>query len=74
MKVSVENKEVVIRIPSDILTFEYIQNLIDRFELEELVKDVKMSEKEAWELSENLKKQWWKKEGNKLIKGKNITS
>ncbi len=49
MKLSVENKEVVIRIPSDILPFDYIQDLIDRFELEELVKDVKMSEKEAWE-------------------------
>jgi len=74
MKVSMENKEVVIRIPSDILSFDYIQDIIDRFELEELVKDVKMSEEEAWELSENLKKQWWGKEGNKLIKDKNITS
>ncbi len=73
MKLSVENKEVVIRIPSDILPFNYIQDLIDRFEFEELVKDVKMSEKEAWELSEKLKKQWWEKEGNKLIKDKNIT-
>ncbi len=52
MKVSLEDKEIVIRIPEGVLSVEYIQDLIERFELEEFVKDVKMSEEDAWTLSE----------------------
>jgi len=73
VKVSLEDKEIVIRIPEGVLSVEYIQDLIERFELEEFVKDVKMSEEDAWTLSEKIKEEWWAKEGKKLLREKGIS-
>ncbi len=47
--------------------------MIERFELEEFVKDVKMSEEDAWTLSEKIKEEWWAKEGKKLLREKGIS-
>jgi hypothetical protein len=63
LKLSFENEYAVIKFPKALITQDYIQQLLQRVQLETWVENSKLSEVQAWELSEQLKEEWW--ENNK---------
>ncbi|WP_456474547.1 hypothetical protein [Candidatus Pyrohabitans sp.] len=68
MEITLEEKNLIIKIPKDMISQNFIKRFIERVELEELVKDFKMTEREAWELSEEIKRSWWEEHGKEILK------
>ena len=59
LKLSFENEYAVIKFPNALIIQDYIQQLLQRVQLETWVENSKLSEEQAWELSEQLKEEWW---------------
>ena len=49
----------ILTIPKAMISDKEIQKIIDLMKFYDIVKDSSMTEKKAWELSEEIKKQWW---------------
>jgi hypothetical protein len=49
----------VLTIPKMLISEKEIQKILDLMRFHELVKDSEMTEQKAWELSEDVKGQWW---------------
>jgi RNA polymerase-interacting CarD/CdnL/TRCF family regulator len=59
LDIKLENNEFVMRIPKVLISDVYLRKLIERLELELKVKKIKMTEEQAWEISEEIKSDWW---------------
>jgi hypothetical protein len=66
LDVKVEDNEFVMRIPKFLIGETYLRRLIERMELELKVKKIKMTEEQAWELSEEIKSDWWNENEQKI--------
>jgi hypothetical protein len=49
----------VLTIPKMLISDKEIQKILDLMQFYDLVKDSEMTEPKAWELSEDIKEQWW---------------
>jgi len=63
-----EGKTLVVKIPKDLISKDYVERFVERLELEMLVEKSQMTSKDAWKLSEEIKEDWWKKNRNKVLK------
>ena len=65
MQIKTEGKNLVVRIPKNLISKDYVERFVERIELEMLVEKSRMTEKEAWKLSEEIKEDWWKENRDK---------
>jgi hypothetical protein len=56
-----ETDDVVLRFPKQLVSSVYVQNFLERLRLETIALKSRLSEEQAWELSEEAKQQWWQK-------------
>ena len=49
----------ILTIPKALISDTQIQKIMDLMKFYDLVKDSEMTEKKAWQLSEDIKEQWW---------------
>jgi len=63
-----EKDEAIIKFPKQYVSADYVQQFIERLRLEAIVEKSKLTEEQAWELSENLKQEWWQKNKDNLLK------
>ena len=63
-----QNKNFLLSIPKELLTDKMVQKLISLIEFRELVKDNAMTEKQAFELSEEIKEKWWQENKGWFLK------
>ena len=64
IEIKIENKNVVLSFPKDLISSKYIFRFIELLEMEKIAQKSELSEDDAWKLSEEIKGKWW--EGNKL--------
>lgn len=60
VQLSFENDYAILKFPKHLVTTNYMQQVLERLQLETWVEN----EEQAWELSEQLKSEWW--ENNKF--------
>ena len=73
MQIKTEGQNLVVKIPKNLFSKDYVEQFVERIELEMLVEKSRMKNKEAWDLSEKIKNDWRKenkKRGLKRIKSK----
>ena len=63
-----QNKNFLLSIPKDLLTDKMVQKLISLIEFRELIKDNAMTEKQAFDLSEEIKEKWWQENKDWFLK------
>lgn len=66
--ISFEKDDVILKFPKQYVSADYVQQFLERLRLEAIVKKSKLTEEQAWELSENLKQEWWGKNKENLLK------
>ena len=66
--ITFEKDEAIIKFPKQFISTDYVQQFLERLRLEAIVEKSKLTEKQAWELSEQLKQEWWQKNKEKLLK------
>lgn len=57
-----------LNIPKDLITNKMVQKLISLIEFRELIKDNAMTEKQAFDLSEEIKEKWWQENKDWFLK------
>lgn len=67
LKLSFENEFAVIKFPKALITQDYIQQLLQKIQLETSVENSELSEEQAWKLSEQLRDEWWKEYKSSLL-------
>ncbi len=68
MQIKMEGNNLVVKIPRGLISRDYVERFVERVELEMLVEKSQMTNKEAWELSEKVKEDWWKKNRDRVLK------
>ncbi|MBN2541887.1 hypothetical protein JXI42_03395 [bacterium] len=65
-----EKDLAVLKFPKQLVASEYVQQFLERLRLEAIIEKSKMTEKQAWELSEQIKEEWWQNNRDKFINRK----
>lgn len=68
MELRIERKNLVMKIPRSLILRDCVERFIERIELETRIKKSGMAESEAWQLSEEIKKDWWEENKAKVLK------
>lgn len=68
VEITFEKDEAILKFPKAFISANYVQQFIERLHLEAIVEKSKLTEDQAWELSEQLKQEWWEKNKEKLLK------
>lgn len=68
MKVTRQNKELIISIPDNVLSLTEIQDLIDYFKFRSITSKSKASQKDVDKLSDEIDESWWTKNKPKFLK------
>ena len=68
VEITFEKDEAILKFPKQFVSTDYVQKFLERLRLEVIVEKSKLTEKQAWELSEELKQKWWQKNKEKLLK------
>ena len=63
-----EKDEAILKFPKQFVSSDYVQQFLNRLRLEAIVQKSRMTDEQAWELSEQLKQEWWQKNKEKLLK------
>lgn len=65
--VKVDKKNILIQFPKNLISNPYLEKFLERLEIEEIAVKNHMSEEEAWNLSEKIKDNWYKKNEKKIL-------
>lgn len=66
--ITFEKDEAIIKFPKQYISADYVQQFIERLRLEAIIEKSNLTEEQAWELSEQLKQDWWQKNKEKILK------
>ena len=64
--VKVNKDNILIQIPKNMISNSYLEKFLERLEIEEIAEKNSMTEEQAWNLSEEIKENWYKKNEQKL--------
>lgn len=64
-----EADEVVLKFPKQLVSSDYVQSFLERLRIETILRKSALSEEQAWELSEEIKRQWWQKNKEGFLRG-----
>ena len=62
----------ILTIPKALISDKEIKKIMDLLKFYELVKGSDMTEKKAWQLSEEVKEQWWLDNKNRIMEKINV--
>lgn len=68
VEITFEKDEAILKFPKQFFSTDYVQKFLERLRLEAIVEKSMLTEEQAWELSEQLKQEWWQKNQAKLLK------
>ena len=61
LKVKNRKKDLVITMPRKFIKSDFVQTFLDRLDAEMIAQKSKLSDEDAWKLSEEIKDSWWQK-------------
>jgi len=67
--ITFEAEDVVLKFPKRLVSSAYLQNFLEKLRLEMLAMKSLMTEEQVWELSEEVKQQWWEKNKAVFLQG-----
>lgn len=68
MKITFKDDEAILKFPKQLASSDYVQEFLERLRLETIVEKSQLSEEQAWELSEEIKQEWWQKNKEEFLK------
>lgn len=67
ISIKYENEDAVLIFPKRLVSNDYVQNFIERLNVETIIWKSRLTEKDIMELSEKIKKDWWRKNRDRFI-------
>ncbi len=68
VSITFENKEVVIRLPKQMLTETFVQEFIGYLKVEEIAQKSRLTEAQLQEMVEQIQQEWWQKNKQRFMK------
>ena len=68
VQISFIEDEAILKFPKQLISSAYVQEFLERLRLEIIAEKSQLSDDEAWELSEEIKEEWWRKNKDDLLK------
>jgi hypothetical protein len=68
VQISFIEDDAILKFPKQFLSSSYVQEFLERLRLEVIAEKSKLSDDEAWELSEEMKESWWQKKKDDFLK------
>lgn len=68
IEITFEKDDAILKFPKQLIASDYVQEFLERLRLEEIAEKSEISDQQTWELSEQLKKEWWQKNKEKFLK------
>ena len=68
VQISFKDDQAILKFPKQMASSGYVQEFLARLRFEALAEKSQLTEEQAWELSEELKQQWWDKNKGKFLK------
>ena len=68
IQISFEDDKAILKFPKELVSSSYVQEFLQRLRLEAMLEKSKLSEDQAWQLSEELKREWWEKNKETFLK------
>ena len=68
IEIKFENNEAILKFPKQLVSSNYVQEFLERLRLEAIIESSQLTENQAWELSEQMKQDWWQKNKDKFLK------
>ncbi|WP_022669779.1 hypothetical protein [Hippea alviniae] len=65
--IKIEDENVVISFPKELLSIDYFSNIIKALEIEKTVAKSKLTEEKAFEMAEELKRKWWEENRENFV-------
>jgi len=69
ISIKYENEDAVLIFPKRLVSNDYVQDFIERLKVETIIQKSRITEKDIVELSEKIKKDWWRKNRDRFIGG-----
>ncbi len=60
--------EAILKFPKQFASADYVQQFLERLRLEAISEKSELTEEQAWELSEQLKQEWWNNNKDGILK------
>jgi len=67
--IKTRNEDLVLTVPKYFFNNKNFQNLLACLEIEKALENSTLTEQQAWDLSEEVKQNWWTKNGGKFLAG-----
>ena len=68
VQITFKDDDAILKFPKQLVSSAYIQEFLERLRLEAIVEKSQLPEEQAWELSEEIKEDWWQKNKEKFLK------
>lgn len=68
VQITFKDDEAILKFPKHLVSSGYVQEFLERLRLEAIVEKSKLTEEQAWELSEQIKEDWWQRNRDKFLK------
>jgi len=68
IKIEINNDNVILCFPKKLMSSKYVQRFIELLEMEKIALKSKLSEEDAWRLSEEIKEKWWEENKKNILK------
>lgn len=69
VEITFDKHQAILKFPKKFVSAKYVQQFLERLRLEAIVEKSKLTENEAWDLSEQIKQEWWEENKDLLLKG-----
>lgn len=69
VQITFEDDKAVLKFPKQFMSSAYVQEFLERLRIEAIMEKSQLTEEQAWELSEKIKKEWWQKNKKRFLKG-----
>lgn len=68
--ISYEHDEVIVKFPKQLIaTDKYVYDFVELLRIKQLLEKSQMTEQQIWELSEEIKQNWWDEHKNEFLAG-----
>ncbi len=67
IEMKLEDQNIVLKFPKKLMSETYLNRLIERLEVEDTASKNQMTEEEAWQISEEIKENWWKEHKDEFL-------
>lgn len=72
VEITFDKSQAILKFPKKFVSTKYVQQFLERLRLEAIVEKSQLTEEQAWDLSEQIKQEWWEENKDLFLTGQTI--